>query len=189
MTESVSFWLDNKKSTGAKTAVVGDQMLVLYRDRYYVVTDGAALAKGGKSLRYSLSSLPVVWKKALKGDVRPPVKIPAETDSELTAQPVKRERKKVENPAMTEIQQESAPENSEKTPQLKVKAPRKTEAKPPPQPPVAANCPYCNTRHEIPMEKGKNGKSFFMACSKCQGEFAVRFVPVTIYQAQVAGFR
>jgi transposase-like protein len=52
-----------------------------------------------------------------------------------------------------------------------------------------ANCPYCNARHEIQVEKGKNGKPFFMACSKCKSEFAVRFVPVAMYQAQVAGFR
>ena len=37
-------------------------------------------------------------------------------------------------------------------------------------------------------EKGKSGKPFLLVCSKCNGDFAVRFVEVTIYQAEVAGF-
>jgi hypothetical protein len=189
MSESVLFWLDNKNCTGTKAAVIGDQVLVLYRDRYFIVTDRAAQTKGGKPLRFSTSSLPSVWKRALKGDVQLPVASPSGKDSEPTAHPPKRERKKAEKPAMPEQQKEKAPEKSEKTPLKTAKAPRKTEAKPAIQPPVVANCPYCNARHEIPVEKGKNGKPFFMACSKCKSEFAVRFVPVTMYQAQVAGFR
>jgi ssDNA-binding Zn-finger/Zn-ribbon topoisomerase 1 len=54
---------------------------------------------------------------------------------------------------------------------------------------VAAECPYCNQKHEIPVEKGRSGKPFFQACSRCANDFAVRFVQVSIYQAQVAGFR
>ncbi|MDD5287051.1 MAG: hypothetical protein PHD54_14455, partial [Desulfuromonadaceae bacterium] len=54
---------------------------------------------------------------------------------------------------------------------------------------VVANCPYCNHKHDLPIEKGKNGKPFFVACIRCSTEFAVRFVPVTMYQAQVAAFR
>ena len=90
---------------------------------------------------------------------------------------------------MPEPQHEAAPEKIEKTPQPIARTPRKVEAKTASQPPVVASCPYCNARHEIPVEKGKNGKSFFMSCSKCTNEFAVRFVQVTMYQAQVAGFR
>ena len=189
MSDSVMFWLANRNCAGTKVAVIGDQVLVLYRDRYYVVTDRAAQTKGGKPLRFSTSSLPSVWKRALKGDVPSPVTTPSGIDSLTTTHPPKRERKKEEKPAMPELQQETVPEKSEKLPLQTPKSPRKTEAKPANQPPVVANCPYCNARHEIPVEKGKNCKPFFMPCSKCKNEFAVRFVQVTVYQAQVAGFR
>jgi len=189
MSESVSFWLENRNCFGMKAAVSGDQVLVLYRDRYYVVTGGAAQTKGGKPVRFSTSSLPTAWKRALKGDLLQPVTTPSGIDSVITTNPPKRERKIVEKPAMSELQQETAPEISEKTPPPISKAPRKVDAKPAIQQPVMANCPYCNARHEIPVEKGKNGKPFFMHCSKCKKEFAVRFVQVTMYQAQVAGFR
>ena len=186
MSESIMFWLDNKNSAGTKAVVIGDQALVLYRNRYYVVTGGAAQTKGGKPLRYSMSSLPSVWKRALKGDIQPLVTSPSGKDSGPITHPPKRERLKAEKPTMPELPQETAPEKSEKAP---AKAPRKTETKPAIQLPVVANCPYCSTRHEIPVGKGKNGKPFFMACIKCKTEFAVRFVQVTMYQAQVAGFR
>jgi hypothetical protein len=105
-----------------------------------------------------------------------------------THQP-KREWKQKEKPAVPELQQNIPPEKSENTPSKTSKSPRKAEAKSAMQPPVVANCPHCNTHHEIPVEKGKNGKPFFMTCRKCNNEFAVRFVEVTVYQAQVAGFR
>ena len=54
---------------------------------------------------------------------------------------------------------------------------------------VAATCPYCNHKQDLPFEKGKNGKPFFATCARCSTEFAVRFVPVTVYQAQVAAFK
>ena len=54
---------------------------------------------------------------------------------------------------------------------------------------VAATCPYCSHKQDLPFEKGKNGKPFFVACVRCSSEFAVRFVPVTLYQAQVAAFK
>ncbi len=54
---------------------------------------------------------------------------------------------------------------------------------------IAATCPYCSHKQDLPFEKGKNGKPFFVACVRCSSEFAVRFVPVTLYQAQVAAFK
>ena len=54
---------------------------------------------------------------------------------------------------------------------------------------VAATCPYCNHKQDLPFEKGKSGKPFFVTCTRCNSEFAVRFVPVTMYQAQVAAFK
>ena len=189
MSDSVIFWLANRNCAGTKVAVIGDQVLVLYRDRYYVVSDGAAQTRGGKPLRFSTSSLPSVWKRALKGDVQSSMTSPSEMDSLTTTHLPKRERKQKEKPAMQELLQETAPEKSEKTPLQTPKSPKKSEVRPAIQPPVVANCPYCNARHEIPVEKGKNGKSFFMPCSKCKNEFAVRFIQVTVFQAQVAGFR
>jgi hypothetical protein len=189
MSDSILFWLDNKNCTGTKAAVLGDQVLVLYRDRYYVVTDGAAQTKGTKPLRFSLSSLPTAWKRALKGDVPALTALTSGIDAAPTTHPLKRARKKAEKPAMTELQQETIPEKNVKTPTPVAKARREVKTKPATQPPVVANCPYCNAHHEIPVEKGKHGKPFFMPCSKCNNEFAVRFVQVTLYQAQVAGFR
>jgi len=189
MSEPVTFWMDNKNCVGMTAATIGTEALVLYRDRYYVLLGGVAQSKGGKPLRYSQTSLPPLWKRALKGDVQLQDALPAADDSLPDPAPQKRERKKAEQPAMTEQKQESAPEQTDKlvTPPLKVS--KKVEAKTASQPPVVANCPYCNTRHEIPVEKGKSGKPFFMPCIKCKSEFAVRIVPVTVYQAQVAGFR
>jgi DNA-directed RNA polymerase subunit RPC12/RpoP len=189
MSDSVIFWLSNRNCAGTKAAVIADQILVLYRDRYYVVMDGAAQTRGGKPLRFSSSSLPSVWKRALKGDIQSPVPSPSGMDSMTKAHLPNRERKHKEKPAMPELQKELTPEKNEKTPLQIPKSPRKTEAKPAIQPPVVVNCPYCNSRHEIPVDKGKNGKPFFMPCSKCKKEFAVRFLPITMYQAQVAGFR
>ena len=80
MSEAVSFWMDNKNCTGKIVVISGDQTLVFYRDRYYVLKDGTAQTKGGKPLRYSLSSLPVPWKRALKGEAQLPVELPIERE-------------------------------------------------------------------------------------------------------------
>jgi hypothetical protein len=189
MGESVTFWLDNRNCAGTRVAVIGDQVLVLYRDRYHVVTNGAAQTKGGKPLRYSPSSLPTLWKRALKGDVSLPETSASVSETVQITQPPKRERKKVEKTTMPEQGEATPVEKIEKVSVPTAKAPKNVEAKTATQPPVAASCPYCNTRHEIPVEKGKNGKPFFMPCNKCKSEFAVRLVQVTVYQAQVAGFR
>jgi hypothetical protein len=193
MSESITFWLENRNCAGTRVAVIGDQVLVLYRDRYYVVTAGSAQTRGGKPLRFSPSSLPTVWKRALKGDVPAPVAVPetsALASMQTTSAP-KRERKKTEKPAMPEAQsqQETAPEKREQASPPVAKVQRKADAPPVVQPPIVAHCPYCSTRHELSLDKGRNGKPFFMPCSKCKAEFAVRIVPVTVYQAQVAGFR
>ena len=189
MSETVTFWLDNKNCAGARVAAIGARLLVLYRDRYFVVTAGVAETKGGKPLRYSMSSLPAPWKLAMKGVAESPGTVLTETDALERAEKPKVERKKKERTAMIEEKQEPVAEQVEALPRPTIKAPKKSESKPPSQPPVVANCPYCNTTHEIPLEKGKNGKPFFIPCSRCMNEFAVRLVQVTIYQAQVAGFR
>ncbi len=189
MSESVSFWMDNRNCAGTKVAVIGDQALVLYRDRYHVVKDGAAQTKGGKTLRFSSSSLPSCWKRALKGDVIQPVTDLPGKNSALRNHPPKRERRKVEKTTMPELQQEATPEKSEKTPSQNKRTSRKAGSKQAIQPPIVAHCPYCNVRHDISVEKGKIGKPFFMSCIKCGNDFAVRLVQVIMYKAEVAGFR
>ena len=187
MGEAVTFWMDNKNCVGKAAATIGEQALVCYRDRYYVLQGGVAQIRGGKPLRFSLSSLPANWKRALKGEVQLPAVLPMASDPVPEPVLYKRQRKVAEKTAMTEQKQQSAVEKSTLGPVPK--SPKKSEPGPSSQPPIVANCPYCNARHEIPLEKGKSGKPFFVPCLKCSNEFAVRLVPVTIYQAQVAGFR
>jgi len=196
MEEAVTFWLDNKISSGIKLAEIGSQSLVLYREKYYLVERGAARMRGVRPLHFSKSSLPTIWKKAMLG-ILPPVSaaiIHPEDENLPVTTPIKKERTKMlkeipSEPAPVEEQQPSQPRAAV----LKKSAPVRVAADTKPakiiQETVAAACPYCNTRHELPFEKGKNGKPFFVACSKCSSEFAVRYVPVTLYQAQVAAFK
>lgn len=188
--ETVSFWLDNKMSSGVKVAAAGDLNLVLYRERYYVVADGAAQTKAGKTVRYSKSSLPALWRKALRGEaVTPP---PDKATEELQTMPIQtRLTRKAQNtpkPPAT-VEQPSPPEAPvvvSKT--KKARKSGKSEVKPALQSFVTASCPYCEHKHELPVDKGKNGKPFFSVCSRCNGEFGVRFVQVLQYVAQTAGF-
>lgn len=199
MSETVQFWLDNKMSAGIKVAAIGNQALVVYRERYYVVEKDAALARGGKAQRYSRSSLPVIWKKALKGEIPPPEGLVVPLDDALPmTTTTKRERPKktgvqppapaqpgTQSPAAVPLPAQSRPANVTLSP----RGVRKTDSKPVAQTTVSANCPECNFKHEFALEKGKNGKPFITSCVRCKAEFAVRFVPATIYVAQVAGFR
>ena len=199
MSESVQFWLDNKMSAGIKVAAIGDQALVVYREKFYVVEKDAAQSRGGKALRYSRSSLPVIWKKALKGESPPPEGLVVPPDDALPlATTTKRERVRKESPRPAEPARAEPPSPAPAVPPLQSRpagatssprSPRKMDLKPVAQTSVSANCPECNFKHEFPLERGKNGKPFFTACLRCKAEFAIRFVPATIFQAQVAGFK
>jgi hypothetical protein len=196
MSEPVQFWLDNKMSAGIKVAAIGNQALVVYREKFYVVEKDAAHSRGGRALRYSKSSLPVIWKKVLKGEAPPPEGLVIPPDDALpTPTTTKRERIKKETPQAQAPEQQVVqapavpPQTTSASPAKTPKDTRKMNMKPVAQTSVSANCPECNCKHEFPLEKGRNGKPFFTACVKCKAEFAVRFVPATIYQAQVAGFR
>lgn len=196
MSEAVQFWLDNKMSAGIKVAAIGSQALVVYREKFYVVEKDAAQTRGGKALRYSNSSLPVIWKKALKGEAPPPEGLVVPRDDALpTPTTTKRVRVKKESLSPTEHAQPVPQAPVAQTPALAAKAAaslrssNKMNIKPVAQTTVSANCPECNFKHEFPLEKGKNGKPFLTVCLKCKAEFAIRFVPATIFQAQVAGFR
>lgn len=197
MEEAVTFWLDNKISSGFKVAEIGRQTLVSYRDKYYVVEGGAALMKGVRPLHYSKTSMPLVWKKAMSG-IMPPlvatIALPEEENLPVTTS-TKKERTKMLKPAISAVDRTDSQPQSEKPLQTPAKpiahAKVSMDTKPVKisQTAVVANCPYCNHKHDLPLEKGKNGKPFFVACARCSTEFAVRFVPVTMFQAQVAAFR
>jgi hypothetical protein len=197
MEEAVTFWLDNKISSGVKLAEIGSQTLVFYREKYYLVERGAARMRGVRPLHFSKSTLPTIWRKAMLG-IMPPFSeaiIYSEDENLPVTIPTKKERTKM----LKDTASEPAPsEELSLSTQSRPAAPKKTvspravaDTKPARivQETVTAACPYCSTRHELPFEKGKNGKPFFVACSKCSSEFAVRYVPVTLYQAQVAAFK
>lgn len=186
VTETVSFWLDNKMSSGIKVAAAGDLDLVLYRERYYVVVDGAAQTKAGKTVRYAKSSLPVLWRKALRGEtVLPPAAVAGE---ELQAMSRQTRQIKKQDIKASDIISENITSLPTTTKTTKITRNRKNELKPLAQDFVIASCPYCEQKHELATAKGKNGKPFFLTCSRCNDQFAVRLVQVLQFQAQTAGF-
>jgi hypothetical protein len=196
MSESVQFWLDNKMSAGIKMASIGDQVLVVYREKFYVVEKNAAHTSGGKPLRYSKSSMPAIWKRALSGETFSADTLVMPADDALpvsTATKPQRVRKK--SPQAPDIQlvhsfgsDQSGVRSEVSEGPKPSKIVKKMDVKPASQAIVAVMCPQCNFKHELPLEKGKSCKPFFMACEKCKSDFAVRFVQVMVYQAQVAGF-
>ena len=198
MEETITFWLDNKICSGFKIAEIGTQTLVSYRDKYYIVVKGAALMKGVRPLYYSKTSMPLLWKKAMRGILPPPVAAieHGEDDFLPITTSTKKERTVMNN---TTVSVSGPSEELPQTSTLQQSAAKKTvsakggatDLKPVKiaQSVVSTTCPYCNHKQDLPFEKGKNGKPFFVACIRCSTEFAVRFVPVTLYQAQVAAFK
>lgn len=194
MSEAISFWLDNKTAAAQKIAEIGDQILVDYRGKFYVIINGKAVMKGSKPLHYSKSSMPAIWKKAMRGEM--PTIMPSKTDEDILPMVsstkrirVKKEKESTLMPDTTLSTLPQADTSKAVTSPKPQKSAKKIEAMSAPQTVVPAQCPYCNQKHEIPVEKGKNGKPFFITCTRCTTDFAVRFVPVTMFQAQVAGFR
>ncbi len=192
MEETITFWLDNKICSGFKIAEIGSQTLVSYRDKYYIIVGGAAQMKGVRPLHYSKTSMPLLWKKAIKGILPPPVAVTEYAEDEFLpiTTSTKKERKYMQKDTieselseMPPVAKKPAPAPAKKTVGAEIKPAKIVQAV------VAAICPYCSHKQDIPFEKGKNGKPFFVACIRCSSEFAVRFVPVTMYQAQVAAFK
>jgi len=192
MEETITFWLDNKICSGFKIAEIGSQTLVSYRDKYYIIVGGAAQMKGVRPLHYSKTSMPLLWKKAMKGILPPPVAVTEYAEDEFLpiTTSTKKERKYMQKDTIESefsevppVAKKPAPAPAKKTVGAEIKPAKIVQAV------VAAICPYCSHKQDIPFEKGKNGKPFFVACIRCSSEFAVRFVPVTMYQAQVAAFK
>ena len=199
MSESVSFWLDNKMSAGIKVAELEGQLLVTYRDKFYVVVNGAAQMRGSRALHYSRSSLPAIWRKALLEEA-PPLQAEAlpehlkETGPAAVSANLSHEEEKSMLQAADSERTAPQPEETphKKKPQDNTRPPKPAGKSGPPvlaQEFVEAKCPYCSHTNEIMLDKSKRAKPFFTPCAKCDVEFAVRLVQVTIYQAQVAGFR
>jgi len=210
MAEAISFWLDNKMSSGFKVAEIGTETLVTYREKFYIVENGSARMKGSKPLHFSKSSIPTVWRKVITGKLSPEdALMPKDDDNMPMATTTKKERMKMEKsatiaaepavasqmnaqaaqvePTLKAVPKQTSPAKDLGEPKPS-KSVKKVEAKPGIQTVVAAGCPYCSHKHELALEKGKNGKPFFVECARCNKEFAVRYVPVTVYQAQVAAF-
>jgi hypothetical protein len=193
MEETITFWLDNKICSGFKISEIGSQTLVSYRDKYYIVVGGAAQMKGVRPLHYSKTSMPLVWKKAMKGIMPPTAAVIDHPEDEYlpVTTSTKKERTPMhKSPTSISEQSEDRPQVIKSSPSA-AKKPAATDIKPVriTQAVVAATCPYCNHKQDLPFEKGKNCKPFFVTCTRCSTEFAVRFVPVTMYQAQVAAFK
>jgi DNA-directed RNA polymerase subunit RPC12/RpoP len=192
MEETITFWLDNKICSGFKITEIGNQTLVSYRDKYYIIVGGAARMNGVRPLHYSKTSMPLIWKKAMRGILPPPVAMAEHADDEFlpitTSQ--KKERKPMQKDTTVPEFSEAPPVAAKPTPSV-AKKPITAEVKPVKisQAVVAATCPYCSHKQDLPFEKGRSGKPFFVACVRCSTEFAVRYVPVTMYQAQVAAFK
>jgi hypothetical protein len=193
MEETITFWLDNKICSGFKLAEIGKQTLVSYRDKYFVIVGGAALMKGVRPLHYSRTSMPLIWKKAMKGILPAPVEAIEHAEDEFlpvtTSTKKERTAMKTTSTSVSELS-EDQPQTIKPAPTAQKKS-AATDIKPAKivQSVVATTCPYCNHKQDLPFEKGKNGKPFFVACPRCSSEFAVRFVQVTMYQAQVAAFK
>lgn len=197
MEETITFWLDNKICSGFKIAEIGIQTLVSYRDKYYIVVGGAAKMNGVRPLHYSKTSMPLIWKKAMKGIMPPVVETieHIEDDNLPVTTSTKRERtvmqKNTISAAEFTVEQPDTFKTSLTVAKKATGAKASSDIKPLKlvQSVVSAICPYCSHKQDLPFEKGKNGKPFFAACVRCNTEFAVRFVPVTMYQAQVAAFK
>lgn len=190
MDETITFWLDNKISSGFKVAEIGSQALVSYRDKYYIVVAGAALMKGVRPLHYSKTSMPLLWKKALKGILPPAATSIEHPEDEFLPITTSTKKERTVMPKSTSSLSDLPEEHLQA---IKPAARKSSAADIKPvkiaQTVVAATCPYCSHKQDLPVEKGKNGKPFFVTCARCSTDYAVRYVQVTMYQAQVAAFK
>ncbi len=193
MDETITFWLDNKISSGFKVAEIGSQTLVSYRDKYYIVVAGAALMRGVRPLHYSKTSMPLLWKKALKGILPPPATIIEHPEDEFLPITTSTKKERTIMPKSTSSLSELSEDHLQVFKPAPPAAKKSTPADIKPvkiaQTVVVATCPYCSHKQDLPVEKGKNGKPFFVTCIRCNTDYAVRYVQVTMYQAQVAAFK
>lgn len=204
-----TFWLDNRQVTGVTVAEYGQEKLVEYSKRIYVIKD-----KNPNKKHYTQSTLPAFWKKIMKGETPPP---PSQAGMKART-PKKAAAAGVEKPAAAQKQEEGPPaapaaaaapppgrRNARPAkPKEVAKAAPPVEKKPtarrkaPPSPtPSAANpdnitwlvCPYCQEAELISVLEQEVGKAHIRACRSCKKEFGVRIVPKTTYHAETAAFQ
>jgi hypothetical protein len=215
--DTVRFWLENRQVYGLVNARVEGEQLVSYKNRYYVVRNNAVVIENGRLQRFTASTLPAAWKRVVNGVPQSGTLPLLDTDSTLSksnnvtalcstttdrrsneaeAHQVldsMEDNEETERVVVTMIDGEAQGqemENKEKEKDAPVAAKRAKKgegAKVPKGEPVTFECPYCGHKGEAPPVR-KDGRPFFTICEKCQGEYAVRLVPVTIYRAEVAAF-
>ena len=206
--ETVRFWLGQKQVYGLSVARLDEEQLVSYRDRFYVVRGGAALLKRGKLVRFAPSSLPAKWKKAINGH-QSKDKENSAGDLHRVPEPVQRPKRGFKTGAQNDSS-ELTQRSPAKVPELKTasegdktlpdtisekeghggkpgkpKVKRREATGKPGK--VGFSCPYCKSKCEI-FPTGKNSKPFIFSCPKCKGDFAVRLVPITTYEVEIAAF-
>lgn len=212
--DTVRFWLNNRQVYGLVNAKTDNEILVSYQRRYYVVKGDTAVMKSGRPLRFSASTLPTAWKKVINS-ASLPGSLPLldfdikrlESDTQLSSaissdKPVKLDETSSSGGMMVDLkdakpvntldtgvkaQEIKKMEEGKETSASPKRAKRSESKNNKVGEPIVYACPYCNHRAEAPSAR-KDGKPFFQTCERCHGEFAVRIVPVTVYQAEVAAF-
>lgn len=204
MSEPVRFWLDNRLHDGSRVAEIGEQLLVEYGEKYYIVVDGVARMKGSKPLCYSKLSIPTVWRASMAGTPSPHSAPRDAVADDLPGAggglaegaaakaagvpPATDDGQLPERPARPSAAAKASGRSSQPS-DSKQPRPGKGEPIQLAQEFVEAKCPYCGHRNEIVLDRSRRARPFFVPCDKCAGEFAVKLVQVLAYQAQVAGFR
>jgi transcription elongation factor Elf1 len=204
--KTVRFWLDNKQLYGVVTGENDGDLLVSYQKRFYIIRGDVPLMKNRRPMRFTATTLPAIWKKALHGtpvsSTQTGQSSPAVQDdlSPKRLGPIRRkareETKALETLGKVQKIERAIMENVDETPKEEIQVEEKRISKRVKKgetgkstkgEPVIFECPYCNHKAEAPSGR-KDGRPFFHTCEKCNGEFGLRIVPVTAYQAEVAAF-
>jgi hypothetical protein len=204
--ETVRFWLDNRQVYGVVNGAMDGDLLVSYQKRFYVIRGDVPLMKNRRPLRFTTTTLPALWKKALLGapdsstqtgqssaTVQPDLgprrldPVPPKAPKKIKALENLENVQKIERAVMENVDETPKEEIQVKEKRIAQRAKKGETGKSTKGEPVIFECPYCNQKAEAPSGR-KDGRPFFHTCEKCNGEFGLRIVPVTAYQAEVAAF-
>lgn len=200
--ETVRFWLDNRQVYGVVTAENDGNLLVSYQKRFYVIREDVPLMKNRRPLRYTATTLPAIWKKAMhsagptgrsSANVQPDSgsrrldPVPPKAPKKIKASENLENVQKIERAIMENVEEAPKQEIAAEEKRISKRAKKSDTGKGSKGEPVIFECPYCHHKAEAPPGR-KDGRPFFHTCEKCNGEFGLRIVPVTEYQAEVAAF-
>ncbi|MDD2337710.1 MAG: hypothetical protein PHD01_14180 [Geobacteraceae bacterium] len=204
--ETVRFWLDNRQVYGVTHGEIDGDLLVSYQKRFYVIRGDVPLMKNRRPMRFTATTLPAIWKKALLGapdsssqtgqssaavqdDLSPsgPDPIRPKARKETKALETLGKVQKIERAIMENVNETPKEEIQVEEKRISKRVKKGETGKSTKGEPVIFECPYCNHKAEAPPGR-KDGRPFFHTCEKCNGEFGLRIVPVTAYQAEVAAF-